>query len=128
MYRKIFIALSLSLTALTACAQSDFPDERESMVERVMQLAELTGGETGRPQFSERVIDALRLVPRHEFVPEALRGAAAREYRIIPRVRTVTRCSSMEEARELAETIGLYSGTPREVPPSRCRSPAGDTG
>ena len=77
LYRNKIIALPLSLTALTACAQSDFPDERESMVEQVIQLAELTGGETGRPQFSDRVIDALRTVPRHEFVPEAFRGAAA---------------------------------------------------
>ena len=77
MYSKILIALSLSLTAQTACAQSDFRDERESMVEQVIELAELTGGETGRPQFSDRVIDALRSVPRHEFVPEAFRGAAA---------------------------------------------------
>ena len=46
MYRNAFIALSLSLTALQAGAQSDFPDERESMVEQVIQLAELTGGET----------------------------------------------------------------------------------
>ena len=77
MYLNAFIALSLSLTALPACAQSDFAEEREFMVEQVVQLAEVTGEETGRPQFADRVIDALRTVPRHEFVPEAFRGAAA---------------------------------------------------
>ena len=77
MYREQLATLSLFLIALQACAQSDFPDERESMVEQVIQLAALMGGETGRPQFADRVIDALRTVPRHEFVPEALRGAVA---------------------------------------------------
>ena len=77
MYRNAFIALCLSLTALQACAQSEFADEREFMVEQVVRLAELTGEETARPQFADRVIDALRTVPRHEFVPEPFRGAAA---------------------------------------------------
>ena len=82
MYQKDLIALSLSLAALPACAQSDFAqsdfaEEREFMVEQVIQLADLTGSETGRPQFADRVIEALRTVPRHEFVPEAFRGAAA---------------------------------------------------
>ena len=77
-YRKQFITLTLSLTVLPACAQSDFAEEREHMAEQVVQLAELTGGETGLAQFSNRVIEALRTVPRHEFVPEALRAAAYR--------------------------------------------------
>ena len=77
MYQKRFIALSLMQAALPAWAQSEFAEERDFMVEQVIQLAELTGAETGRPQFADRVIDALRTVPRHEFVPEALRGAAA---------------------------------------------------
>ena len=74
MYRKDLVALFLSLSALPACAQSDFAQsdfaaERELMVEQVIQLAELTGSETGRPQFADRVIEALRTVPRHAFVP-----------------------------------------------------------
>ena len=77
MFRNAFIALFLSLTALPACAQPEFADEREFMVEQVVQLAELTGEDTGRPKFTDRVIDALRTVPRHEFVPETFRGAAA---------------------------------------------------
>ena len=82
MDRKNLVALALSLATLPACAQSDLPrldfaEEREFMVEQVIQLAELTGSETGRPQFADRVIEALRTVPRHEFVPETFRGAAA---------------------------------------------------
>lgn len=72
-----FVALALSLTLLPARAQSDFAEEREAMVEQIVQLAELTGGETGRPRFADHVIDALRSVPRHEFVPEPFRNAAA---------------------------------------------------
>ena len=77
MYRKELTALTLSLAALPVCAQSDFAAERESMVEQVIQLAELTGAETGHPQFADRVIEALRSVPRHEFVPEPFRNAGA---------------------------------------------------
>ena len=71
------IALTLSLAALQAYAQSDFADEREAMVEQIVQLAELNSGETGRSRFADHVIDALRAVPRHEFVPEPFRNATA---------------------------------------------------
>ena len=80
MFRNASIALFLSLTALPACAQPEFADEREFMVEQVVQLAELTGEDTGRPKFTDRVIDALRTVPRHEFVPfDAILVTAAPE-------------------------------------------------
>ena len=77
MYRKALIAPFLSLTALAVGAQSDFAYEREAMVELIVELAELTGGETGRPRFADNVIDAMRTVPRHEFVPETFRDAGA---------------------------------------------------
>ena len=78
-----FLALVLLLAALSAGpqsaqAQSGFEEQRESMVQQVIQLAVLTGEETGRPQFAPQVIDALRAVPRHEFVPQAFRAAAYR--------------------------------------------------
>lgn len=72
-----FITLALSLAVLPANAQSDLAAEREAMVEQIVRIAELTGAETGRPQFADRVIDALRAVPRHEFVPEPFRNAGA---------------------------------------------------
>ena len=77
MHCRGLVTLSLSLAALPGGAQSDFADERQAMVEQIVQLAELTGGETGRPQFADRVIGALRAVPRHEFVPEPFRNAGA---------------------------------------------------
>jgi len=42
--------------------------EREQMVEEIIELAKATG-ETGHSGFSPRVLDAMRAVPRHEFVP-----------------------------------------------------------
>ena len=84
MIRHDSIALALALAALPACAQSDFADERERMVQQVIRYAELTGGETGRPEFAGSVIDALRRVPRHEFVPEVFRGTAAYGNRPLP--------------------------------------------
>ena len=84
MIRHDSIALTLALAALPACAQSDFADERERMVQQVIRYAELTGDETGRHEFADSVIDALRRVPRHEFVPEVFRGAAAYSNRPLP--------------------------------------------
>lgn len=75
--RRNFITLVLSLAALPAGAQSDFAEQREAMVEQIARLAELTGAETGRPRFADNVIDALRTVHRHEFVPEPFRNAGA---------------------------------------------------
>ena len=77
MNRLACIVLGLSWATLPACAQSDFENERAVMVQQVIRYAELTSEETGRPDFAAPVIDALRTVPRHEFVPEQFRGAAA---------------------------------------------------
>ncbi len=42
---------------------------RERMVEAIAAMARDTARETGRPQFSTRVMDAMRRVERHRFVP-----------------------------------------------------------
>ena len=77
MHRPNLIVLILSLAAFPVFSQSEFAGDREAMVEQVIQLAELTGGETGRPRFADNVIDAMRTVPRHEFVPEPFSNAGA---------------------------------------------------
>ncbi len=45
--------------------------ERDRMVDEVRAQARDTGVYSGRSRFHERVLDALRQVPRHAFVPEA---------------------------------------------------------
>jgi protein-L-isoaspartate(D-aspartate) O-methyltransferase len=68
--------------ALTAVAPSDAASVddaarlRARMVEDVAAMARETGRETGRPTFSSRVMEALRRVERHRFVPTPLYGDA----------------------------------------------------
>ncbi len=51
--------------------------ERHEMVAEIVRLARVAG-ETGRPVLGERVLDAMRKVPRHEFVPGVQKRAAYR--------------------------------------------------
>jgi protein-L-isoaspartate(D-aspartate) O-methyltransferase len=66
-------ALALGFAAAaapgSAAAADDTARLRESMVEAIAAMARDTGRETGRPQFSARVMDAMRRVERHRFVP-----------------------------------------------------------
>lgn len=50
--------------------------ERDRMVDEVSAQARDTGVYTGRSRFDERVLDALRRVPRHAFVPAAQKSSA----------------------------------------------------
>jgi protein-L-isoaspartate(D-aspartate) O-methyltransferase len=49
---------------------------RERMVDEIAAMARDTARETGRARFSERVMEAMRRVPRHRFVPPALEAGA----------------------------------------------------
>jgi protein-L-isoaspartate(D-aspartate) O-methyltransferase len=57
-------------------AQEARSDERRRMVEEVVALARTA--DTGVPALDERVLDAMRKVPRHEFVPPDQQSAAYR--------------------------------------------------
>jgi protein-L-isoaspartate(D-aspartate) O-methyltransferase len=56
--------------------EDPFVPLRQAMVAEIAAEAALVGGETGRPAFSEKVMDAMAAVPRHDFVPVELRAAA----------------------------------------------------
>lgn len=51
-------------------------DRIEVLLEQIEADARITAGYTGRRQFSQRVMQALRMVPRHEFVDDDLAIAA----------------------------------------------------
>lgn len=51
--------------------------ERHKMVAEIVSIARLAG-ETRRPAVNDRVLDAMRKVPRHEFVPGMQKRAAYR--------------------------------------------------
>jgi protein-L-isoaspartate(D-aspartate) O-methyltransferase len=72
------VALGFAAAAEPASAATadDNARLRERMVEAIAAMARDTGRETGRPQFSARVMDAMRRVERHRFVaPELARDA-----------------------------------------------------
>jgi len=71
------LAFAAALTmAGESIADGRFDAEREQMVREISAMARETGFETGRPVFSERVMAAMRKVPRHRFVPVAQETSA----------------------------------------------------
>ena len=72
------IGLLLIVTGGTVEAQGRdaWEADRTRMVHEIARLARATGRETGRPVLSERVMTAMRRVPRHEFVPASVRAGA----------------------------------------------------
>jgi protein-L-isoaspartate(D-aspartate) O-methyltransferase len=69
--RAPLAALVLGLLAAPALAEADRAAERERMVETVQQMALSIGSGVGPAGFSAQVLQAMRAVPRHEFVPPA---------------------------------------------------------
>jgi protein-L-isoaspartate(D-aspartate) O-methyltransferase len=83
--RSILGALGL-VTALaggTALAADPYARERGALLHEIEAMARETGGETGRPAFSARVMAAMAKVPRHRFVSAAY-GALAYANRPLP--------------------------------------------
>jgi protein-L-isoaspartate(D-aspartate) O-methyltransferase len=65
-----------ALAAAPVAASDERADERQRLVQAVAAQMRETGSTTGRPALSERVMTALRQVPRHAFVPEDQRPSA----------------------------------------------------
>lgn len=55
---------------------NQYAELRREMVEEIARHALLAGGETGKAVLSESVMEAMKAVPRHEFVPVELRAFA----------------------------------------------------
>jgi protein-L-isoaspartate(D-aspartate) O-methyltransferase len=66
----------IAALAIVILAADPFAAARTRMVNEVAYDARETGRETGRMALDKRVMDALRTIPRHLFVPEGLRGSA----------------------------------------------------
>ena len=69
-------AVLLLLAAANAPAADPYAVPRARMVAEITDDARATARDTGRPAFDRKVMDAMRTVPRHLFVPENLRSAA----------------------------------------------------
>jgi protein-L-isoaspartate(D-aspartate) O-methyltransferase len=59
-----------------AQGQDQYEPQRKRMVEEIAALTRETRFETGRASLSERVMEAMAKVPRHEFVPASERRSA----------------------------------------------------
>ena len=55
---------------------TQYGELRREMVEQIARHAQLAGHETGKAVLSEKVMDVMLSVPRHEFVPVELRAFA----------------------------------------------------
>jgi protein-L-isoaspartate(D-aspartate) O-methyltransferase len=73
--RAALASLVLLLTVV-ASAADPFATARARMVNEIAHDVRMTSSETGRVALDRRVMDALRTIPRHLFVPANLTGAA----------------------------------------------------
>jgi protein-L-isoaspartate(D-aspartate) O-methyltransferase len=69
----VLLALCLALPSARA---EDFEAARRRMVAEIRADVEATSRRIGKRELDPRVLEAMGRVPRHEFVPEALRGRA----------------------------------------------------
>jgi protein-L-isoaspartate(D-aspartate) O-methyltransferase len=71
------VCLSLALiTAMGACAQPTYEAQRAALALEIEREVRATSSYTGNSRLDATVLDAIRTVPRHEFVPEAVRKYA----------------------------------------------------
>jgi protein-L-isoaspartate(D-aspartate) O-methyltransferase len=75
---RLVATLALAAVTMTeeSIAQDRYGAEREMMAAEIAAMARETGFETGRPVFAERVMAAIRKVPRHRFVPPPMADQA----------------------------------------------------
>ena len=78
--RRLLMAALLA-GSLPASAQDSYVDQRRRLVDRIVVEMKATSRETGLDKLRESVLDAMRTVPRHRFVPPEL---AAESYRDRP--------------------------------------------
>jgi protein-L-isoaspartate(D-aspartate) O-methyltransferase len=79
LHRAVAIAaatLAGALPLATGCAQSSYEEQRAQLVAEIEADVRRTSDTTGRDRLAPAVIAAMRKVPRHEFVPLAVRAGA----------------------------------------------------
>ena len=75
MIRRTFLLAAAAFATAAAAPAGERAKEREMMVLSVANMAE-TAGVRGGSRIDDAVLDAMRKVPRHLFVPEAVRAEA----------------------------------------------------
>lgn len=69
-------ALLSFLVAVSACAQTSYEAQRAALANEIAREVRETRSYTGKSRLDPAVMDAIRTVPRHEFVPAQLRASA----------------------------------------------------
>ena len=73
---KAALAFFMLLSTVALFAADPLEKRRASMVNEIVSYVRMTSSETGRAALDRRVLNALRTIPRHLFVPNELRDAA----------------------------------------------------
>lgn len=71
-----YICLSILLFIITPVYADSFVKARDLMIDEIEESVRATASYIGKDKLDSRVIDALKEVPRHAFVPEILRDSA----------------------------------------------------
>ena len=71
-----FILLLLTLVIAPLCAGDEFSAKRQQMVAEIAETVRYTREHIGKIALDSKVMDVMRSVPRHEFVPAAMRSFA----------------------------------------------------
>src|SRR5688572_11452940 len=69
MLREAIVALAVGILAATAAGDDDRAPERRRMVEAIERQAPAIGNGKDFAKLDARLLDAMRKVPRHAFVP-----------------------------------------------------------
>lgn len=69
----VLTLILVTLGASPACSQGSFEEQRATLVEELERDVRATQSYTGRAALAEAVMEAMARVPRHEFVPAAVR-------------------------------------------------------
>ena len=72
----VVLALLVAARSLPAAAETDFVAQRARMLETVQAYAKEASGALGRDFIAPEILNVMRDLPRHEFVPDEARGDA----------------------------------------------------
>lgn len=76
MRNRCLYPVLMCLITISVITSAEFEQQREQMLEDVMQMFVDTSAYTNRAELSETIFNALSNVPRHEFVSESLQSYA----------------------------------------------------
>ncbi len=69
----VLTLILLAVGASPACSQDSFTEQRAALIDEIERVVRQTQSVTGRSALAETVMAAMVTVPRHEFVPAAVR-------------------------------------------------------